>query len=60
MAQYSFIDFGLKDFLRDDDDEVVKIEASGFQQAEEWLLKHGEDHSWTNTGIRYWCWDEED
>lgn len=60
MPHYSFIDFGLKDFLRKEDGEVVRIEFEGYHDAEEWLLKYGEDYGWTNKGVRYWNWDEED
>lgn len=60
MAQYSFIDFGLKDFLRDSNDKVIVIEVEGYHQAEDWLLTHGESHGWTNEGVRYWDWDDEE
>jgi hypothetical protein len=60
MAQYSFIDFGLRDFLRDDNDEVIVIDVPHHEAAEDWLLTNGEDVGWTNSGVRYWNWTEEE
>lgn len=60
MYKYSFIDFGLKDFLRDKDDNVIIIKCSddsGFG-AEEWLLKNGDQHGWTNSGVQYFNWSD--
>lgn len=60
MATYSFIDFGNEDFLRYENGDVVKIEASCIEEAEDWFLKNGDQLTdWTNSGIRYWNWDEE-
>jgi hypothetical protein len=59
MAKYSFIDFGTRDFLRNDNGEVVEIEAAHYEEAEDWLLDKGEDYGWTNSGVRYWNWNEE-
>lgn len=55
---YSFIDFGLEDFLRDDKGDVIKISGT-YEDAESWLLDNGEENGWTNAGVRYWNWDEE-
>lgn len=60
MYLYSFIDFGLQDFLRDENGEVVKLKFFDVTCAEDWLLTHGEEYGWTNQGVRYWCWDEEE
>lgn len=57
--EYSFIDLGNKDFLRDDDGEVIIIEGT-FHEAEEWLLEHGEKYGWTNSKTRFWSWDAMD
>jgi hypothetical protein len=57
---YSFIDFGTRDFLRSfEQGPVLELEADSYEEAEEWLLNNGEDFGWTNTGVRYWCWEEE-
>lgn len=58
MARYSFIDYGNEDFLRNDNDEVVKIEASSHEEAEAWLLREGESYGFTNKGVGFWNWDE--
>jgi hypothetical protein len=60
MAKYSFIDFGNRDFVKYDNGDVVEIEASSFEEAEEWLLTHENETDWSNSGVRYWCWDEEE
>lgn len=60
MAQYSFIDFGNKDFLRKDNGEVIIIQCSNYHEAENWLLDNGEKYGWTNEGVRYWDWDDEE
>ena len=60
MAQFSFIDFGHRDFLRSEiDGTPITIEASCYEEAEEWLLENGDAHGWTNKGVRYWNWEEE-
>lgn len=59
MAQFSFIDAGQKDFLRDDDGNVIIKDFDNYTEAEDWLLDHGEKHGWTNQGVKYWNWDEE-
>ena len=65
--QYSFIDFKLKDFVRYDDfdkdnfENVVIIDANSNEEAEDWLLKHADSETdWTNSGTRFWCWDDEE
>jgi len=60
MYKFSFIDFGLKDFLRDEYDEVLIIKLNSFYEAEEWLLSNGEEYDWTNQGVKYLCWDIEE
>lgn len=60
MKQYSFIDFELKDFLRYPDGSVIIIDFDNQEEAEEWLLDNGDDYGWTNMGVRYWCWDEQE
>lgn len=61
MRQYSFIDFGLKDFLRSDiDGTAIVMEFPNVQAAEDWLLTNGEQYGWQNEGVRYWCWNDEE
>ena len=40
QLRYKVIDFGNEDFLRFDNGDVVKIEASCMEEAEDWLLKN--------------------
>ena len=58
MKRYSFIDDCIRDFLRDDNGEVIIIEVENFDEAETWLLDHGEDYGWTNSGVKYHEWGE--
>lgn len=60
MNKYSFIDFGLKDFLRDENDNVIIIECKDDMcfEAEEWLLQNGDKYGWTNSGVQYFNWSE--
>lgn len=61
MYNFSFIDFGLRDFIRDDNDEVLIKQFDNFQQADDFIADGGLDEfGWTNTGTRKWCWEEED
>lgn len=60
MAQFSFIDFGTRDFLRNEKGEVLEFACQSYEQAENWLLKNGEKYGWTNQGVRYWNWDDEE
>jgi hypothetical protein len=57
--KYSFIDNDNRDFLRDENGEVIVILCDDWQDAEDWLLSEGEEHGWTNTGIKYFNWSEE-
>lgn len=59
MYKFSFIAFGLNDFLRDESGKVLTLNFSSFQQAEDWLLDNGMEYGWTNEGVKYWCWDIE-
>ena len=54
---WSIIDFGLRDFLRGENDKPLMFET--YEQAEEWLLLHGEENGWTNNGVRFFGWSED-
>jgi len=58
MGLWSFIDAGNKDFVHDDNGEVVRIKADSFEEAEKWLLDNEEATDWTNQGTRYINWEE--
>jgi hypothetical protein len=56
MYKFSFIDFGLKDFLRDDEGKVVVEEFSSYQEADDFIADGKlEWYGWTNSGRRIWC-----
>ena len=57
--KYSFIDNEKRDFLRDENGEVIVILCNDWLDAEDWLLSEGEKYGWTNTGVKYFNWNEE-
>ena len=60
MGTFSFIDFGLEDFIRTDDGEVLKKEFSCYDSASNFIADGGLDEfGWTNKGTRTFCWEEE-
>jgi hypothetical protein len=59
MKTYSFIDFGLQDFLRTSNGEVLRLKFPSYEAAETWLMIYGVDYGFTNEGVRYLCWEEE-
>ena len=61
MYNFSFIDFGLRDFIRDDNDEVLIKQFKTYQQAGDFIADGGlDEYGWTNEGTRKWCWEDED
>lgn len=60
MASFSFIDFGLKDFIRGEDGNVLIKEFQSYDAADNFIMDGGlEEYGWTNQGTRKWCWEEE-
>ena len=61
MYNFSFIDFGIRDFIRTDDGEVLTKQFNSYQEADDFIADGGLDEfGWTNQGTRKWCWEEED
>jgi hypothetical protein len=54
---WSIIDYGRKDFLRDRSGVLMFATQ---RDAEDWLLREGDDYGWTNSGTKYFCWKEEE
>ena len=53
MFQFSFIDFGNRDFIRDDEDKVLMKEFSSWEAADDFIMDGGLDnYAWTNSGIK--------
>lgn len=60
MASFSFIDFGLKDFIRTDNGEVLIKEFPNYEAASSFVADGGlNEYGWTNERTRNWCWEEE-
>lgn len=61
MYNFSFIDFGNKDFVRDNDGNVVTKQFSSYDEADDFIASGGlDDFDWSNNGTRKWCWEAED
>jgi hypothetical protein len=61
MYNFSFIDFGQKDFIRDKNGEVLTKQFGSYAEAENFIMDGGlDDFGWTNEGTRKWCWEAED
>ena len=49
MYNFSFIDFGLKDFIRTDDGEVLTKQFNSYQEADDFIADGGlDEYGWTN------------
>ena len=60
MFEFSFIDFGLKDFIRTDDGKVLILPFNSYFDADLFVEDGGlEQYGWTNEGTVKWCWNEE-
>ena len=58
---FSFIDSGLKDFIRDENGEVLKKEFNSWEGADNFIMDGGLDEfGWTNTGTQKYCWEDEE
>ena len=56
MYDFSFIDFGLKDFIRDEDDQVLILKFASYQDADNFIGDGGlYEYGWTNKGTKKWC-----
>ncbi|HAQ21134.1 MAG TPA: hypothetical protein DCR40_18155 [Prolixibacteraceae bacterium] len=61
MLKFSFIDEGLKDFIRDDEGEVLVKEFTTWTDADEFIMDGGlEEYGWTDQGTRKHCWNDPD
>ena len=59
MALFSFIDYGNKDFVKDNDGNVIRKQFANKDEAEDWLLSNSAEHDWTNLGVIFWNWDKD-
>jgi hypothetical protein len=64
MLQFSFIDEGLRDFIRDENENVLIKEFHNWDEADEFIMDGNlYQYGWTNQGTRKHCWnrnEEED
>jgi len=59
--EFSFFDSGLKDFIRHENDEILKKEFSSYEDADDFIMDGGlDEYGWTNTGTKKYCWNDED
>jgi len=59
--EFSFIDNGLKDFIRDENDKILKKEFSSWEDCDDFIMDGGlNEYGWTNTGTKKYCWNDED
>ncbi len=60
MYTFSFIDFGIMDFIRKENDEVLKLKFNNYEEADDFVMSDGlNEYGWTNKGTRIWCWENE-
>ena len=61
MLELSFIDDGLKDFIRKENGEVLIIKCDSWEDAEDFIMDGKlKKYGWTNTGTRKYCWNDPD
>lgn len=61
MFSFSFIDFGLKDFVRNEDGDTLILLFPSFSAADSFIEDGGlEEYGWTNEGTQKWCWEAQD
>lgn len=58
--KFSFIDFGNKDFIRNDDGDCLIMDFKSWEDADNFIMEGGLDEfGWTNKGTQKFCWDDE-
>lgn len=61
MYNFSFIDFGQRNFVKDDSGNVLIKKFNSYEEAENFIADGGlDEYYWTNKGTRKWCWEAED
>lgn len=59
--EFSFIDYGTKDFVRDEQGETLKMQFNSWEDADDFIMRGGlDEYGWSNDGTRKWCWDEDE
>jgi hypothetical protein len=61
MLEFSFIDHGLKDFIRNDENKVLIKEFRSWEDADEFVMDGRLDEfGWTNEGTTKVCWNDDE
>lgn len=61
MLEFSFIDSGTKDFVRNHSGKTLIKNFRNWDDADDFIMRGGlDEYGWTNTGTRKWCWNDED
>lgn len=59
--QFSFMDYGNKDFVRDHDGSCLIKEFSNWGMADCFIEDGGlDEYDWTNQGTKKICWDDDE
>jgi len=59
--EFSFMDYGAKDFVRDDNGDCLIKEFNSWEDADNFVMEGGlDEYGWTNEGTRKICWDDPD
>ena len=61
MLKFSFIDFGLMDFIRNHDGSVLIKNFNSWEDADEFIMDGGLNKlGWTNSGTKKFCWNDDE
>ena len=61
MLEFSFIDFGLRDFIRNENGDVLIVNFNSWEDADDFIMDGGlNEYDWTNSGTQKFCWNDED
>lgn len=60
MKTYSFIDSGNRDFVKDSEGETIRKKFESKDHAESWILSNQHKTDWSNTGVCFYCWEDEE
>lgn len=59
--EFSFIDYGAKDFVRDHDGNALVVDFNSWDDADNFIMDGGlNEYGWTNEGTKKVCWDEDE
>lgn len=60
MLEFSFIDHGHKDFVRDHNGNTLILNFNNWDDCDDFIMRGGlDEYGWSNDGTRKWCWNED-